>query len=136
MGALIFSLFFSGALKIVKNTSQINGKVRYTAQILAGSIIGSSFSRSSLTQLHSLIIPAIILLCSYLVINVLFAVVIYKRGVFDLQSALFASSPAGATDISLIAGELGGDMSKIVAIQISRTVYTIVILPTIIRFFL
>lgn len=31
----------------------------------------------------------------------------YKRGILDLQSALFASSPAGATDISLLAGDLG-----------------------------
>ncbi|WGS34424.1 AbrB family transcriptional regulator [Streptococcus equi] len=51
----------------------------------------------------------------------------------DLQSALFASSPAGATDISLLAGELGGDMPKIAGIQISRTLYTVVIMPLLVK---
>ncbi|VEH33297.1 ammonia monooxygenase [Streptococcus equi subsp. equi] len=57
----------------------------------------------------------------------------YKKGILDLQSALFASSPAGATDISLLAGELGGDMPKIAGIQISRTLYTVVIMPLLVK---
>lgn len=55
-----------------------------------------------------LIMPAIILLVSYLTLNYFYSIFIYRRGLIDLQSALFSSSPAGATDISLIAGELGG----------------------------
>lgn len=133
VGALIFSLLFSSILKIVKNTQQMNSKMRYLAQILAGSIIGSTFTRHSLTQISKLIIPATILLISYLIINVLFGFIVYKKGSLDLKSALFASSPAGATDISLIAGELGGDMPKIAVIQISRTIYTIAVLPNLVR---
>lgn len=136
VGALIFSLIFSCLLKLTKNTAQLNSNIRYLAQILAGSIIGSTFTRHSMTQIHQLIVPATLLLLSYLFINVLFGVIIYKRGILDLKSALFASSPAGATDISLIAGELGGDMPKIAAIQISRTIYTIVVLPTLVQWFI
>ena len=66
-------------------------------------------------------------------INVLFGFLVSKKGILDLKSALFASSPAGATDISLIAGELGGDMPKIAGIQICRTLYTIIVLPNIVR---
>lgn len=57
----------------------------------------------------------------------------YKRGILDLQSALFASSPAGATDISLLAGDLGGDMAKIAGIQISRTLYTVIVMPLLVK---
>lgn len=60
-----------------------------------------------------LIFPAITLLFSYLVINFIFAFSAYRLGFLDLQSALFASSPAGATDIVLIAGDFGGDMPKL-----------------------
>lgn len=135
VGALIFSLIFSSLLKIVKNTAQLNSSIRYLAQILAGSIIGSTFTHHSVQQMSQLIVPALLLLGSYLIINVLFGFIVYKKGDLDLKSALFASSPAGATDISLIAGELGGDMPKIAAIQISRTIYTIVVLPNLVRWF-
>ncbi|MGM0216127.1 AbrB family transcriptional regulator [Enterococcus sp. AZ109] len=133
VGALIFSLIFSCGLKLLKNTAPLNNKIRQLAQILAGSIIGSTFTRESLEQISQLFIPACLLLGSYLLINVLFGFIVYKRGILDLRSALFASSPAGATDISLIAGELGGDMPKIAGIQICRTLYTIIVLPLLVR---
>ncbi|MEO1772155.1 hypothetical protein JZO67_004137 [Enterococcus sp. 665A] len=133
VGALIFSLIFSCGLKLLKNTAPLNNKIRQLAQILAGSIIGSTFTRESLEQIVQLFIPACLLLISYLLINILFGFIVYKRGILDLRSALFASSPAGATDISLIAGELGGDMPKIAGIQICRTLYTIIILPILVR---
>lgn len=133
VGALIFSLIFSCGLKLLKNTAPLNNKIRQLAQILAGSIIGSTFTRDSLEQISQLILPACLLLGSYLLVNVLFGFIVYKRGILDLRSALFASSPAGATDISLIAGELGGDMPKIAGIQICRTLYTIIVLPILVR---
>ncbi|MGT2783950.1 AbrB family transcriptional regulator [Streptococcus merionis] len=136
VGALIFSLLASAILKMRQNTIQLQPKIRYLAQILAGSIIGTNFTCDSLSQMVRLIVPVLILLVSYLVINAFFGYVIYRRGVLDLQSALFASSPAGATDISLIAGELGGDMAKIAGIQISRTLYTVIVMPLLIKLIL
>lgn len=133
VGALVFSLVFSSILKITKNTIQLDKKIRYLAQILAGSIIGNTFNHQSLEQIGKLFIPAVLLLMSYLVINVIFGYIVYKKNILDLKSGLFASSPAGATDISLIAGELGGDMPKIAAIQICRMLYTIIVLPNLIR---
>lgn len=132
-GALMFSLIFSSILKIIKNTAQLNTNIRYIAQIFAGTIIGSTFTQDSLKEMSRLFIPALLLLGSYLMINVLFGYLVSKKGILDLKSALFASSPAGATDISLIAGELGGDMPKIAGIQICRTLYTIIVLPNIVR---
>ena len=133
VGALIFSLIFSSILKIIKNTEQLTKAIRYVAQVFAGSLIGINFTQKSLMELVHLIIPILLLLTSYLIINAFFGFIMYKRGILDLQSALFASSPAGATDISLLAGELGGDMPKIAGIQISRTLYTVIIMPMLVR---
>ncbi|MTD39028.1 ammonia monooxygenase [Erwinia sp. CPCC 100877] len=136
VGALMLSLGFSSILKLLKNTAQLNRNIRFLAQICAGSIIGNTFTQDTLAQLPRLIVPAILLLSSYLVINVLFGYIVYKQQILDLKSALFASSPAGATDISLIAGELGGDTPKIAGIQICRTLYTIIVLPNLVRWFI
>ncbi|MGT2743083.1 AbrB family transcriptional regulator [Streptococcus plurextorum] len=136
VGTLIFSLIFSSLLKITCKTSQLSKSIRFTAQVFAGSIIGTSFTQESLLRMLHLIFPIILLLSSYLIINILFGYVMYKRKVFDLQSALFASSPAGATDISLLAGDLGGDLAKIASIQISRTLYTVIIMPLLVKLIL
>ncbi|WFM80842.1 AbrB family transcriptional regulator [Streptococcus pluranimalium] len=133
VGALIGSVLVSSALKITRSTRQLPRYYRSTAQVFAGSLIGTSFTYASLLQMGSLIIPIILLLGSYLVINVCFGKWISKGGLLDVQSALFASSPAGATDISLLAGELGGDMPKIATIQICRILYTVVIMPLIVK---
>ncbi|HEK9997933.1 AbrB family transcriptional regulator [Streptococcus equi] len=133
VGALIVSLLFSTALKVLRQTSQMPSTLRYIAQVFAGSIIGTSFTQDSLLQMGRLIVPILLLLSSYLIINLFFGYIMYKKGILDLQSALFASSPAGATDISLLSGELGGDMPKIAGIQISRTLYTVVIMPLLVK---
>ncbi|MGT2930107.1 AbrB family transcriptional regulator [Streptococcus dentasini] len=133
VGALIFSLIFSCVLKILRDTKQLSISIRYLAQIVAGALIGINFTQTSLFRMFHLLIPILLLLASYLLINGLFGFLVYKTGLLDLQSALFASSPAGATDISLLAGELGGDMPKIAGMQISRTIYTTLIMPFIVR---
>lgn len=133
VGALIIALIFSSALKMTVNTVQLTSGIRYIAQIFAGSIVGANFTHDSLRQIVNLIIPILILLVSYLMINAAFGFWMYQTGILDLQSALFASSPAGATDISLLAGDLGGDMPKIASIQISRTLYTVIIMPLLVN---
>lgn len=133
VGALIFALLASSALKIKKETVQMTKSIRSFAQILAGALIGTSFSHESLLDMKDLFIPILLMLGSYMLINGFFGYLMYKRGLLDIQSALFASSPAGATDISLLAGELGGDMPKIAGIQISRTMYTVIIMPLLIK---
>ncbi|KHD46280.1 AbrB family transcriptional regulator [Streptococcus hongkongensis] len=133
VGALIVSLIFSSALKIKNETRQMHPYIRYMAQICAGALIGCNFTHNSFLQMIHLFIPILLLLSSYMLINGLFGYLMYKRGFLDIQSALFASSPAGATDISLMAGELGGDMPKIAGIQISRTLYTVIVMPLLIK---
>lgn len=136
VGTLIFSLIGSSVLKMIKNTRQLSSGIRYAAQVIAGSIIGTSFTPESFGTIQQLIVPVILLLSSYLLINLFYGWLLYRRQVFDLQSALFATSPAGATDISLLAGDLGGDMVKIAEIQISRTLYTVIIMPQLVRILL
>lgn len=102
-------------------------------QVLSIATIGGLIGLGLKIPVGALIVPILLLLSSYLIINLFFGYIMYKKGILDLQSALFASSPAGATDISLLAGELGGDMPKIAGIQISRTLYTVVIMPLLVK---
>lgn len=134
-GALTFSMLASMLLKVETTVSNMPFKVRFFAQILAGALVGCSFTKESLALIQHLFIPAILLLMSYLVLNYTYAKVVVKLNFMDFQSAIFASSPAGATDIALIAGELGADMPRIAVIQITRLIYSIAIVPLLIKAF-
>ncbi|MGX7105920.1 AbrB family transcriptional regulator [Globicatella sanguinis] len=133
VGTLIGALIASLLIKLYGGSQPLRPALRYTAQICAGSIIGTTFTHESLLNMFNLIMPAIILLAFYLTLNYFYSIFIYRRGLIDLQSALFSSSPAGATDISLIAGELGGDLAKIASTQIIRMLYTIIVLPNVVK---
>jgi len=47
---------------------------------------------------------------------------------------LFACMPGGASDVALIAGDLGGDTAKVALFQIMRVIGVVVIYPIIVRF--
>ncbi|OTN77529.1 hypothetical protein A5886_002629 [Enterococcus sp. 8G7_MSG3316] len=135
VGALVLALIFSFVYKLRVNPASLSPYIRYGAQVLAASIIGSNFTMHSLIQMKALVLPIIILFVGFLLINIIFTLVISRLGLLDVQSAIFASSPAGATDISLIAADLGGDLTSIASIQITRTLFAIVVLPQLINLF-
>lgn len=54
----------------------------------------------------------------------------------DRKTALFASCPAGASDMALIASEIGDDLSKVGTFQIVRLLYSIAVMPQLIMLFL
>ncbi|WP_326930184.1 AbrB family transcriptional regulator [Enterococcus sp. RIT-PI-f] len=136
VGALIFALLFSFMYKLRVDPFSLSPYVRYGAQILAASIIGSTFTMHSLSQMKTLVFPIIILFIGFLLVNITFTLIVSHFDILDTQSAIFASSPAGATDISLIAADLGGDLTSIASIQITRTLFAIVVLPQLINFFI
>lgn len=135
-GALTFSLLLSLLLKINTSVTYVPYNVRFFAQLLAGSLVGCSFTYQSITLLQTLWLPAVLLLISYFFLNYGYARITQHYQLLDFKSAIFASSPAGASDISLIAQDFGADMPKVAIIQIIRLIYSIAIMPLFIRLFI
>lgn len=128
-GALSFSLLVTILLKLKTRKVSLSINFRKFAQIAAGALIGSSFNRADLVNLKSLVIPVIVLLVGYSIACLVIAKMIEKTKRVDLITALFASSPGGASDMALIASEIDCDPSKIVIIQISRLTLVIILFP-------
>ena len=53
-----------------------------------------------------------------------------------MKSAMFASAPGGATDMTLIAADLNADLTKIALIQALRAAYVVSVMPLLISIFL
>lgn len=48
---------------------------------------------------------------------------------------MFASAPGGATDMALIASDLGADLTKIALIQSFRAIFVVSVMPMLIVLF-
>ena len=75
------------------------------------------------------------MLINYWLVNLLYSLYCKKRGLLDLKSAMFASAPGGATDMSLIAADLNADLTKIALIQVLRAIYAVTLMPALIVLF-
>ncbi|MDN6641058.1 MAG: AbrB family transcriptional regulator [Tetragenococcus sp.] len=128
-GTLSLSLVFSALFKLRTNISAFPIQIRQFAQILAGSMVGASFTREVAASLKTFIIPAILLIVIYLLISYLYAQINKHKGWLDFTSALFASCPAGATDIALISSDYGVNMNSVAMIQIARLIHAVGIMP-------
>lgn len=128
-GALLFSLVAVGALNICTDACSMPMGIKRTAQVLAGSLVGSTVTPETIAHLSTIIGPLIIMMIMYMLVNFTFSLIVSKAGLLDMRSALFASSPGGASDMALIAADLGADLTKIASLQIPRAIYAAGLMP-------
>jgi membrane AbrB-like protein len=135
-GTLIFTMVSISVLNIITDKGYMPIPIKRAAQLIAGTLIGSNVSMSAVIELKALIIPVIIMLISYFIINIIIAVILCRLWHFDLQTAFFACTPGGASDISLMAEEFGGDTVKISLLQTLRSLSVISFYSFFIKFVL
>ena len=110
--------------------------IKNIAQLLAGSLVGVSITAATFSSLSSTLVPVGLLLLSYWTVNGLYSGICKRTKLLDLKSAMFASAPGGATDMSLIAADLGADLSQIALIQVLRAAYVVAVMPPLILGFI
>lgn len=134
--SMMVPMFVVMFLNVTTNVCSVPKQEKLIAQILAGSVVGCSIKASTFSSLDKTIFPVLILLISYFLINYLYSMLCKKKNYLDLKSAMFASAPGGATDMTLIAADLGADLTKIALIQALRAAYVVAALPPLITLFI
>ncbi len=134
--SMMVPMFVIMFFNVTTNTCYVSKNEKLLAQILAGSVVGSSIKASTFSSLKTTLFPAIILLISYFIINYCFSYICTKKNMLDMKSAMFASAPGGATDMTLIAADLGADLTKIALIQSLRAAYVVSVMPLLIVIFI
>ncbi|MBQ4342896.1 MAG: AbrB family transcriptional regulator [Erysipelotrichaceae bacterium] len=134
-GNLIFPMIVVMLVNVPTNVCYVTKKQKLVAQIIAGSVVGCSIDASTFSSFETTVLPVGILLFSYFIINYLYSSYCKKKNLLDMRSAMFASAPGGATDMTLIAADLGADLTKIALIQSFRAIYVISVMPLLISFF-
>lgn len=133
--SIIFPMLVIMILNVTTNTCLVTKKEKLIAQILAGSVVGCSITRSTFSSPKTTLLPLFILLTSYFCINFIFSYICKKYHWLDKKSAMFASAPGGATDMALIASDLGADLTKIALIQSFRAIFVVSVMPMLIVLF-
>lgn len=132
-GTLIFSMAGTAALGLVTGRAAVPLYLKRIAQVLSGAYIGSSIGPQELLALRHLVLPACLLVAAYLLNCFLVSGMLHRFCGMARREAMLVSTPAGATDMALISGDLGISSLDLNVLQIIRMVTVVTGFPQIIR---
>ena len=103
--------------------------MRRAAQVLSGGCIGVKITWAEVYEMKSLILPMLVMVLAYTLFCVGMGTFLAKRYRMGLREAMLATAPAGASEMTLIAADMGVVSSKLLVIQISRLLIVLTIFP-------
>lgn len=128
-GTLAFSMVAVAAYNVKTGGADIPMQYRKYVQMLAGLIIGKGVAMADILQIPEIFLPAILMIISYFAMNIVLSFIISRYTKMDYTTALFSTSPAGPSDMALMAMDLGGDAPKVACMQMVRVLSTIIVFP-------
>lgn len=112
-------------------TIRFPGNLRQAAQVLSGAYVGCLLDPSHFTNLSAVLAAVLITLVVLLVNAVLFGWWMEKHCGVPLREGMLMLTPAGASDMALIADDLGFRSPRLVLVQIYRLLIATAIFPQI-----
>ena len=130
-GALSAALIVTAGLKLSGKCPGMPMWLRRVAQVISGCCIGSGITREQVIAMRQLALPAVVLCLGYIACCVGMGLVLARLFHMQLREAMLTLSPAGATEMALIAADLGVESTDLVVLQICRLVGVMLIFPQI-----
>lgn len=128
-GILVGSMLIVIAMNLSYGKAYLPMPLKRAAQILSGAYIGCTLDRESILALRYLILPAVIILAVYIPTSLLCGWLNSKINRRDLRESMLSATPGGASDMALIAADLGVESMDLMVIQVLRMVSVIIIFP-------
>jgi len=134
-GALVFPMFAVAAYNIRSGQAYLPRPMKLAAQCLAGVNIGVTITLQDILRFRELALPAVMVAVNCLLVNYALGLILYKTNDLDLATSLFASTPAGLSDMALISLEQGGEAPKVAVLQLTRFLCVMAFMPAFIKLF-
>ena len=131
--AMTGAMIASAAWNVVTGRVFIPGELRKLTQIVAGAIIGAMVTRADILSIGTMIVPFLIIIGEYLIFDFVIAPVLAKVFRMDLLTMILACTPAGASDMALIAGDMGGEISDVAVFHVVRLCVVLTVFPALIQ---
>lgn len=135
-GAMVFSMIFAVIVNILYRYSYMPIQMRFFSQMLSGVYLGLKITRASLTGISNSKGAVLIMLISIITTPIIFGYVTSKITKLDLGTSLFACTPGGMSEMTLLADDMGFDFVKVSIIHLARILIVISIFPHIINGFI
>jgi len=133
-GAMVGSMFFVIIFNLITEDAYFFQNVKTCMQIMSGTMIGCRVGREDVESLKKLIKPIILLIVSFIIMNLTFGGLMVLFSDLDVPTALFSTSPGGASDMALIGEELGANPAYIAFLQVLRLLIIFTFCPTLFRY--
>lgn len=133
-GAMVGSMFFVIIFNLITEKAYFIPDVKTGLQILSGAMTGCRVGREDVEGLKKLVKPIILLLSAFVLMNFTFGGLMILFTDLDVPTALFATSPGGASDMALIGEELGANPAYIALLQVLRLVIIFTCCPPLFKY--
>ncbi len=128
-GVLVGSMVIVIVMNLTYGRAYLPMPLKRAAQILSGAYIGCTLTPESIGRLKNLLLPAVIILAVYVPMSLLCGHLIARVLHRDMREALLTASPGGASDMALIAADLGVESTDLMVTQVLRMVTVVLLFP-------
>ncbi|MBQ5813983.1 MAG: AbrB family transcriptional regulator [Clostridia bacterium] len=135
-GTMLFSVVGVSICKLVFGIGFIPLRVKQAAQIISGSFIGAKITMATVTLIASMWYNVILMLVIFFPMCLGLGWLLHKVCKLDLLTGLYCSAPAGASEMALIASDVGADGPNVAILQIWRMLGVIAFFPSIFKLIL
>ncbi len=129
--SIVCPLISTFVLNFCGFTIRFPGNLRQAAQVLSGAYVGCLLDPSHFGNLSAVLSAILITLVVLLINAVLFGWWMEKRCGVPLREGMLMLTPAGASDMALIADDLGFRSPRLVLVQIYRLLIATAVFPQI-----
>lgn len=131
-GTLVFSMAGITAVRVgVGYDARLPMIMKRVAQILSGAYIGCAITKEALAGIHGILIPILLVMLIYMVNSLLISYFLHKKFGMSRAEAMFMLTPAGASDMALIASDMGIHSAALIVVQVLRLFVADAVLPTV-----
>ena len=128
-GILVGSMVLVIGMNLTYGRAYLPMPLKRAAQVLSGAYIGCTLTLEQIARLRNLILPAVIILAVYIPISLLCGWLITKLFHREPREAMLSATPGGASDMALIAADLGVESTDLMVTQILRMVSVVLFFP-------
>ena len=132
-GTMSFAMAFVAFFNVRTQKAYMPLPLRKTIQTFGGALIGARVTLADVVALKTLVLPIILIIVGFCLMNVLVGFFLYKTTKFSLSTALLSASPGGMSDISLMAEDLGANGPQVASMQFLRAIFIVGVYPLIIK---
>ena len=129
-GALVGAAVGVSMVKVGINYNAMMPKnLKKIAQIMSGAYIGCAITMEALLGIADIFVPLVFIMGCYLIVMYFMGNLLHKKFGMKRKEAMLMMTPAGASDMALVASEMGIDSPALIVVQVARLFVADAIMP-------